>query len=59
MKFFYYCNINHGFWFRFFGYGLWVKQTKQHQPLFSERNGYTNVYKCFGLTFKFLKAQEK
>jgi hypothetical protein len=54
MRIFYYCNIGHGFWFRFFGYGLWVKQTKYHQPLFRERNGYTKSYRLFGLTFKFL-----
>lgn len=55
MKLFYYCNIGYGFWFRIFGYGFWIKQTKHHQPLFSQRNGYVKTHQLFGYTFMFLK----
>lgn len=29
-----------GFWFRIFGYGLNIRDLKQHPLMFSERNGY-------------------
>lgn len=58
MRILYFCNIGHGFWFRVFGYGLWVRQTNHHRPLFSERYGYVKTYQCFGLTVKLLNAQK-
>ena len=33
------------FWFRIFGYGLHIKDTKRHQLMFSERNGLTKYWK--------------
>jgi len=38
-----------GFWFRIRGYGLHVSLAKGHQPLFSERYGYTKAWYVAGL----------
>ena len=57
MRPFYFCWIGHGFWFRLYGYGLWIKRTKYHQPLFSERYGWRKRHQFLGFTFEFLKAE--
>ena len=44
-----------GFWFRIFGYGLHVKLSKNHNPLFSERNGYRKAWYLLGLKWEILK----
>jgi hypothetical protein len=41
MKIFQYHKVNGFLWFRFFGKGLCIKNTKKWPKLFSERNGYT------------------
>ena len=35
------------FWFRLYGYGIWIAWRKNRVKLFSERNGYRKVY-CLG-----------
>lgn len=39
-EFFQVVKFKGGGWFRMFGKGLAWKDTTQHRPLFSERNGY-------------------
>lgn len=48
------------FWFRFFdGYGLHVRKPSWNgHILFSERNGYTKVYKICGYKIKVLKPSK-
>lgn len=43
----------YGLWFRVFGYGLWFGV--DHRPLFSERYGFTRVYRVGRLSMKALK----
>ncbi len=31
------------YFFRVFGWGLWLADKREHRPLFSERNGYRKV----------------
>jgi hypothetical protein len=40
-----------GFWFRVFGYGLAINNTK---PFFSERFGYRKVLRIFGIKIEVL-----
>lgn len=42
-----------GFWFRLFGKGVCVSKGPL---LFSERNGYTKVYRLFGFKIKLLRG---
>ncbi len=44
-----------GFSFRFFYKGLWVAVDDVATPLFSERYGYTKVWRFWGLQIKQLK----
>lgn len=43
------------FWFRIFGIGLTIKDTKLHKPLFSERNGFTRTLMVGDLSITYLK----
>jgi hypothetical protein len=43
------------FWFRLFGYGLWIRLRKHHVVLFSERYGHTKVYYIGPFVMKVLK----
>lgn len=42
-------------WVRLFGYGLSIKDTTQHEPLFSERYGYTKHYRIGKYSITILK----
>lgn len=53
-KLFEFCGWRWGFWFRVRGYGLHVKAAKGHEPLFSERYGYTKAWYFAGLRFEYL-----
>ena len=46
-----------GFWFRVFGYGIHVRRIESHDPMFSERYGFTTAYYVFGLRLKFLTPE--
>ena len=43
------------FWVRIFGYGIYGKNLRYHNLMFSEREGYTNTFKLFGWCFTYLK----
>jgi len=43
-----------GFWFRVLGYGISIKDTKKHQLLFSERNGYQGAIRIGKYSIKYL-----
>lgn len=45
-----------GVWFRIFGYGLHISNTR---PLFSERNGYRKVVRVFGVKIEALQPANK
>ena len=47
-----------GFWFRIYGRGLHVKLAKGHEPLFSERYGYSKAWYIFGLRIEPLKKDK-
>jgi hypothetical protein len=42
-------------WFRIFGFGLKWKDSNKYMLLFSERNGYTKIYKIGKYWIGFLK----
>jgi len=46
----------HGFWLRIFGYGFAIKPLSQGL-LFSERYGYTKIYRIGKYYFKFLNRR--
>ena len=47
------------FWIRIFGHGLAIKDITKHRKLFSERYGYTKLYKIHNnYHLKFLKREE-
>lgn len=55
LNIFSYSVIKGMFWFRFFGYGAVIKDTKFHGLLFSERNGYVKRLQIGKYSIKIIK----
>lgn len=53
-----YHKENGFFWIRILGYGFTIKNPRTHPLLFSQRNGYTKVYKIGKYVFYFLNPNK-
>lgn len=58
-EFFTYKKPHFGLVLRLFGYGFYIQESKNYQPLFSERQGYRKAYYFLGLRLEILKPQAK
>ena len=44
-------------WIRVFGWGIHIRDLKQHPPMFSERMGYTRYIDILGYRVKWLRRE--